>query len=254
MKTNNNVTTTSSNVPAANPIQSVFGLSNVAIQEAHKSSKLYKTTHGMFASVPLICQVDDCPYKDTCIVDPAARILNQRCPMEVGAIIARYEYWCEHFSIDMNNIKADGTDRVDASLIRDLVENEIQTIRAENKIALNADFIGKTISQVDNKGIEHYEDTVTPEAQYKMTLQDKRYKILNLLNSTRKDKSSEQKLESKVSIKTANIINTINEKLKKIDLDKVVSVDFEPTNDNDASTGIIENDIKNQDGDNNGIS
>lgn len=105
-------------------------------------------------------------------------------------------------------------DLVDASLIRDLVENEIQLLRAENKIAISGDFIGQTVSSVDQRGNAYYENAVTPEAQYKLQLQDKRYKLLNLLNSTRKDKASETK-QLTPSEEALSVFKKINEQIAK---------------------------------------
>lgn len=179
-----------------------------------KYAKMYKTKHGMFAGVPIICRDTKCPYKDICIVDEDSRVVGTRCQMEAAAILARFDLWCEHFGIDISSEEIKKEDLVDASLIRDLVENEIQTLRAENRIALNSDIIGKTIVEVDRQCNVYEEDTIIPEANYKLQLQDKRYKILNLLNSTRKDKSNQLKNQDPSS-KAIGILNKVDQLLKK---------------------------------------
>jgi hypothetical protein len=68
-----------------------------------------------------------------------------------------------------------------------------------------------TINTVDNKGKAWYEETVTPEAGYKNTLLDKRFKILNLLNSTRKDKAAMLKANDNPSVKAVSIFKKIND-------------------------------------------
>lgn len=201
-------------------LQSVWQLPKQSIQAALDISKIYRTKHGMFAGVPIICKDNKCPYKEVCVIDTSLRVAGQRCIMEAGAIIARFDAWCRHFSIDTTQEHIKDEDLVDATLIRDLVDNEIQTLRAENRVALNSDFIGKTITQIDNKGKVYYEETVTPEATFKLTLQERRYKILNLLNSTRKDKSSEKKLNQDLSGRAASIFNKVAE-LMPYDLDDI---------------------------------
>lgn len=201
----------------------VWGLEDVDVVKANLASKKFKMKHGMFSSIPLICRGKSCPYSTVCSIPEDQRIVKGRCPVEIGAIIARFDSWCKHFGIDTESEFIKDADLVDATLIRDLVDNEIQTLRAENKLAITGDFIGQTISSVDNKGVEHYEDTVTPEAEFKMTLQEKRYKILQLLNSTRKDKAKELNQDLNPTRKAMSIFNQIGEKLanSNIDLDNL---------------------------------
>ena len=199
----------------------VWGLDDVDMAKAEVVSKKFRMKHGMFSSIPLLCRVKGCPYAKVCSIPEDQRALNGRCPIEIGAIIARFDSWCNHFGVNIESQYIKDEDLVDATLIRDLVDNEIQTLRAENKLAINGDFIGQTIANVDNKGVEHLEDTVSPEAEFKMTLQEKRHKILQLLNSTRKDKAKELNQELNPSNKAMSIFNKISEKMVNIDLDNI---------------------------------
>lgn len=193
----------------------VWGMSPEVAAVAKRSSKLFSYKHGMFASAPIVCRGDQCPFYDVCSVDPMYRIVGSRCPQEAGVIISRFEQWCKHFKINFEGDEVAEEDLVDASLIRDLVENEVQILRAENKIALNGDIVKKTLQSVDQRGNTYYEDAVTPEATYKLQLQEKRYKLLNLLNSTRKDKASERR-QLTPSEEALSIFNKLNQ---KVDLD-----------------------------------
>jgi len=170
-----------------------------------------KMTHGMFASVPLLCQDMSCPYADTCEIPQADRTFGGRCPQEAAIIMARFEMYCDHFGIDLSNLNFRPGDVVDAGLVRDLVDLEVQMFRAENKMAIRGDFLGSTINTVDNKGKAWYEDAVTPEAAFKNSLFDKRFKILNLLNSTRKDKAAMAKALDNPSVKAASLFKKISE-------------------------------------------
>jgi hypothetical protein len=170
-----------------------------------------KMTHGMFANVPILCKDVDCPYIDACEIPASERVFGQRCPQEAAVIMTRFEAYCKHFGIDISNNEFKDYDVVDAGLVRDLVDIEVQMLRAENKTAMRGDFMGLTINTVDNKGKAWYEETVTPEATYKNTLLDKRFKILNLLNSTRKDKAAMAKANDNPSVKAVSIFKKINE-------------------------------------------
>lgn len=200
--------------------KTVWGLSDEALIRAEMSASKFKLKHGMFAGIPLICKKDKCPYVGVCTLPDKHRIEGDRCPIEIGAIMSRFDAWCAHFDINTDGDVIKDEDLVDATLIRDLVDNEIQILRAENRMAMNADFIAKTISTIDNKGRAYYEDTVSPEAEFKLQLLDKRYKILQLLNSTRKDKSKNLKLELNPSHQAMSIFKKVAEKME-LDLDSI---------------------------------
>ena len=174
----------------------MWGISSAVIKEIGNMNRVYSSKHGMFASVPIICKGPDCAYKDVCMVSQAQRIVGQRCPMEIAAILSRYEQWCMHFEINTSNDVIDAKDLVDATLIKDLVNIEVQILRAENKIALNGDFMADTLLDVDKKCQPYFGKIVAPETEFLMTLQDRKIKILNQLNATRKDKAADKRKES----------------------------------------------------------
>lgn len=177
-------------------LAAMWGLDQAKTKEVSNISKVFFTKHGMFASIPILCRGVDCAYKDVCMVDPAQRTVGSRCPMEIAALITRFNQWCQHFNINIDGEAIEPKDLVDATLIKDLVNIEIQMLRAENKIALSGDFMGETLIEVDKKCNTYYGSVVTPESEFLMTLQDRKTKILNQLNATRKDKAADKRKES----------------------------------------------------------
>jgi len=175
---------------------SMWGIDTAVIKEISNMSRVYNSKHGMFAAVPIICKKNDCAYKDICMVSLRQRKIGRRCPMEIAAILSRYDQWCEHFEIVITNDIIDARDLVDATLIKDLVNIEIQMLRAENKIALNGDFMADTLLDIDKKCQPYYGKIVSPETEFLLSLQDKKIKILNQLNSTRKDKAADKRSET----------------------------------------------------------
>lgn len=202
-------------------IQKIWQVPTATIAHISDASDKFRLKHGMFASVPIICKGADCPYFETCTIDPQHRLKGSRCAMEIGAIMSRYEMWCAHFNISLEGATISKEDMTDASLVRDLVDNEIQTLRAENKIAISGDFIGLTLKEVDRSGKPYYEDAVSPASEYKMALLDKRYKILQLLNSTRKDKSSQLSRNESLGLKAIGLLESVKGKLNGIDLNNI---------------------------------
>ena len=70
-----------------NQMSNVWGMDPTIAAVAKNSAGVYKYKHGMFASAPIICQADKCPYKGVCQVDPMYRIVGSRCPQEAGVIL-----------------------------------------------------------------------------------------------------------------------------------------------------------------------
>lgn len=174
----------------------MWGVNAAVIQEMANVNKIYASKHGMFSGIPIVCKGLDCAYRDVCMISPAQRSIGKRCPMEIATILARYEQWCSHFDIDTASDILDPKDLVDATLIKDLVNIEIQMLRAENKIALNGDFMSDTLLDIDKKCQPYFGKIISPEVEFLMTLQDKKIKVLNQLNSTRKDKAADKRRDN----------------------------------------------------------
>lgn len=205
----------------------MWGITPAIIQEITKSTKIKASKHGMFASVPIICKGLDCAYATVCTVPVQQRTVGMRCPMEIGAILARFNQWCAHFGIDISGETIPDESLTDATLVRDLVNIEVQMIRCENKIAINGDFLGKTLADIDRKCKPYFETTVTPESQYLMTLQNNKIKILNQLNATRKDKASDKNTKDTPTGSAIRLFQQMQEAMKKKDIIDVDDMDFD---------------------------
>lgn len=205
----------------------MWNLNNALINEINQINKIYSSKHGMFASVPIICKGIDCAYADVCLVSQAQRRLGQRCPMEIGAVVSRYDYWCKHFGIDIIEDAIPDKDLVDASLIRDLVNIEVQMMRAENKVAISGDFMTETLADIDKKCKPYYEMIVSPESQFLLTLQDKKIKILNQLNATRKDKANDKARNTSPSETAIKIFQEMQAAVKSKNIIDIDDIDFD---------------------------
>ena len=223
----------------------MWGIDQAVIKEISNMNKVYASKHGMFASVPIVCRDTDCAYKDTCMVNPAQRRLGQRCPMEIAAILSRYEQWCAHFEISTAGDMIDSKDLVDATLIKDLVNIEVQILRAENKIALNGDFMSDTLLDIDKKCQPYYGKVVAPEVEFLMTLQDKKIKILNQLNATRKDKAADKRKES-ASDTAIKIFQQVRELEKAQSIINISEMEFSETGELIVDTPVVNEEGKSE--------
>jgi hypothetical protein len=220
----------------------MWGIAPAVIKEIGNMNRVYSSKHGMFASVPIVCKGPDCAYKDVCMVSQAQRVVGQRCPMEIAAILSRYEQWCMHFEINTVQDAIDPKDLVDATLIKDLVNVEVQMLRAENKIALSGDIMSDTLLDIDKKCQPYYGKIVAPEVEFLMALQDKKIKILNQLNATRKDKAADKRKES-ASDTAIKIFQQVKELEKAQQIISISDMDFD-----DAGELIVEDAVVNNEG------
>lgn len=225
-------------------LAAMWGLTPSKTKQVSNISKVFFTKHGMFATIPILCRDTDCAYKDVCMVDPSERTIGSRCPMEIAALITRFNQWCQHFNINIDGESIESKDLVDATLIKDLVNIEIQILRAENKIALSGDFMGETLIEIDKKCNAYYGSIITPEAEFLMTLQDKKVKILNQLNATRKDKAADKRKES-ASDEAVRIFQQMQELQREQNKAKydIMDVDFDENG--EIIEEMVENDAQN---------
>lgn len=144
------------------------------------------TKHGLYASIPMLCKAEECPYAAVCpLVDMGKAPKGERCPLEIAMILRKYEEYGREFGIDDNNV-------VDMSLVKDLIDYDIQLFRAENKIAVQGDFVEDVVVTVTEGGEAITAPQLSKATEYKDKIMTKRFKILELMNSTRKDKAGDK--------------------------------------------------------------
>ena len=145
-----------------------------------------QTKHGLLASVPIVCKGDKCPYADTCILIPRDLVVpGERCPLEIAAIVDRFQSYMEHLNIEPSNI-------VDMNLLKNLIDLEVQIVRTDKKIASSGDMIERVFAAVDAEGEAHYKPEISKATELKLKLIAEHGKILNLLHATRKDKAGDK--------------------------------------------------------------
>lgn len=172
-------------------------LTNVEMPKAWKMSEagleaikvavgMATTKHGLYASVPMLCKGEKCPYASVCpLVDMGKAPVGERCPLEIGMILQKYEEYAQEFGVDEDNI-------VDMGFVKDLIDCDIQIFRAENKMAVDGDFTEEYVITVTEGGEAITDTRLSKASEYKEKIQNKKHKILQLMNSTRKDKAGDK--------------------------------------------------------------
>lgn len=156
-----------------------------AVQAIEIAKRLRNTKHGMYASVPIICKAEACPYAESCeLQQMEIAPYKEKCPMEIAAIEDLFQRYCE----DMNINPEDPRQQVDSIMVKEVVDLDISMLRCDKKIAISADYIIDNVVGVSDEGEAITRQELHPLTEYKEKLRAQKYKTLNLLNSTRKDK------------------------------------------------------------------
>ena len=156
-----------------------------AVQAIEIAKRLRSTKHGMYASVPIICKAEYCPYAESCELQQMQLApYGDKCPMEIAAIEDLFQRYCS----DMNINPEDPTQQVDAIMVKEVVDIDISMLRCDKKMAISADFIVDQVVNVTEDGDAITRQELHPLTEYKEKLRAQKFKTLNLLNSTRKDK------------------------------------------------------------------
>ena len=155
-----------------------------SMENVKKARAVANMKHGMYSGVPIICRAQKCPFYETCWIPDADLETGSRCPIEVGAIIERFDKYVREWRV------ADD-DTTDHSIIKDIVDIEIMMLRADNSLAISGDFIEEVVAGIDDNGKALTRPEVHKAMDVKSKLRAERIKLLNQMNSTRKDKRQE---------------------------------------------------------------
>lgn len=190
---------------------------NKVLQAVKRSATLSSMKHGLAAGIPIICRGNKCPYVTTCFLAEDERPVGERCPIEMGAIISRFEQYCRALDIGEDDV-------VDMALVRQLVDIEIQMLRADNKMAIDGDFIEQVVAAVTEDGRAFYKPELHKAVDLKDKLRKDHHRILQLLNSTRKDRERLRREASDPSILAATLMAKVRDLEKQGKIKTIIDI------------------------------
>lgn len=193
-------------------IVDVWGLDEKARKGVARANTINRLKHGMMAQVPIVCRNESCPYIATCYIDPDERPERGRCPIEVSAIVNLFERYCEHLDITEDDV-------VDLTLLKDLIDIDIQLMRADHLMSANPSFVEDIPVFATEEGYIVRRPELVKAVEYKDKLRRERHRILQLLNSTRKDKGSD-----KISVDPSIAAVQLIEKAREVGVQTVIDI------------------------------
>lgn len=162
--------------------------SNVKILNAARMIRRQNPKRSILHSIPLVCKEADCPFRETCpLFEAGLAPFKERCPIEIAAIEDLFDRYCSELGIDPENPE----NTIDTMMVKEVVDTDILLLRCDNKLAVDADFVVENVVGADNDGNPISQKSLHTASSYKETLRASKFKTLQLLNSTRRDKNDD---------------------------------------------------------------
>jgi hypothetical protein len=181
-------------------------------EEKEKVAELVRpqrTKTSMFSSIPMTCEHHKCVFADTCpLLKENLAPKGSPCPIEMSIV--------SQFTSDyMNQLEVNPENLVEVSMVRDLVDQEVQYIR-KTKLLAKEHFIQENVIGVDQDG----QPILKKELHLAVELEDKLHKrrkdLRNQLLATREAKAK----IGQTQLDTAQTISDILSKVQIIEKEK----------------------------------
>jgi len=168
-----------------------------------------RTKTSMFASIPMKCKGSRCTFADTCPLEQKhIAPVGKPCPIEMSMIRQFTEDYINELSVDPNNL-------VEVSMIRDLVDQEVQYIR-KSKLLAKEDFIQENVIGVSPQG----EPLLSKQLHLAVDLEDKLHKrkrdLRNSLMATREAKAK----IGQGNADTAQALSNVFEQIREVEIER----------------------------------
>jgi hypothetical protein len=178
-------------------------------EEAGLSVRTHSTRKTMFAAIPMKCKAEDCDFAETCPLQlKGIAPKGQKCPIELKMVAD----FMENMMFDLN---VDPENMIEVSMVRDLVDQEIQHVRKSNLLA-REDLIQENVIGLDDEN----RPIIKKELHLAVELEDKILKrkkdIRNQLLASRESRAK----AGQSLVDTAQIISDKLEDLREIDLQR----------------------------------
>lgn len=168
-----------------------------------------KTRTSMFSSIPMNCEAEKCIFADTCpLLKEKLAPRGNPCPLEMAIVAQFTTEYMEQLDVHPDNL-------VEVSMVRDLVDQEVQYMR-KTKLLAKEHFIQENVIGVDQDG----QPILKKELHLAVDLEDRLHKrrkdLRNQLLATREAKAK----IGQSQIDSAQAISDIIDKVQSIEIER----------------------------------
>jgi len=165
-----------------------------------------RTRNSMFSSIPMTCESEKCIFADTCpLIKESLAPKGKPCPLEMAIVAQFTTEYMEQLDVHPENL-------VEVSMVRDLVDQEVQYMR-KTKLLAKEHFIQENVIGIDQDG----QPILKKELHLAVDLEDRLHKrrkdLRNQLVATREAKAK----MGQSQIDSAQAISEIISKVQEIE-------------------------------------
>lgn len=162
---------------------------------------------GMLSAIPLWCRGEECQFSPSCplLKEGLAPANTGKCPIEQSMMLQLFNDYVDELEVDTTRM-------VEVSIVRDLVDQEIQQIR-KTWLLSQEDFIQENVVGVDEMGNVQTRKELHQAVDYEERILKRKEKLRNALLATReaKYKAGQNKADA------ANQVASLLQDIRKID-------------------------------------
>lgn len=178
-------------------------------QKAVDMIRPQKMRTSMFSSIPMNCEGSKCIFASTCpLLKENLAPRGNPCPIEMSIVAQFTAEYMEQLDVVPENL-------VEVSMVRDLVDQEVQYIR-KTKLLAKEHFIQENIIGVDNEGSPILKKELHLAVELEDRLHRRRKELRNQLLATREAKAK----VGQTQIDTAQAISDIISKVQNFELQR----------------------------------
>jgi hypothetical protein len=168
-----------------------------------------KTRTSMFSSIPMNCESIKCIFASTCpLLKENLAPKGKPCPLEMSMVAQFTSEYMEQLDVHEENL-------VEVSMIRDLVDQEVQYLR-KTKLLAKEHFIQENIIGVDQEGNPILKKELHMAVELEDRLHKRRKDLRNQLLATREAKAKAGQMQAD----SAQAISDILHKVQAVQIEK----------------------------------
>ena len=167
-----------------------------------------KTKTSMFSSIPMRCEASKCIFASTCpLLQENLAPKGKPCPIEMAMVSQFTGEYIEQLDVSPDNL-------VEVSLVRDLVDQEVQYLR-KTKLLAKEHFVQENIIGIDKDGSPILKKELHLAVELEDRLHKRRKDLRNQLLATREARAK----IGQTQLDTAQAISEIIHKVQMIEVE-----------------------------------
>jgi len=161
-----------------------------------------RTKANMLSAIPLLCAGSECVFAPSCpLLKEGLAPIGKSCPIESAAAMQFFSDYVEELGVDTSRM-------IEVSLVRDLVDQEIQQMR-KTWILSQEHFIQENVAGITADGEVVTKKELHQAVAYEDKIHKRKEKLRNALLATREAKAKAGKGEVDSAAVIANILQDV---------------------------------------------